>query len=86
MNKEIYHIYTSKRIVLLEINSKLLELGDWKYFDILVFKHQNSKSAIKPGSYKQLQDLLKKYDKVYSFNKVETMLHGAIAYDIILEE
>jgi len=80
------HIYTSKRKVLLDIGSKLEELGDWKHFDILVFNHKTSKSAKKPESYDELQNILSSYDKVYGFYEVETLLHGAVAYDIILEE
>lgn len=83
---ETYHIYTSKRKVLWEINSKLLELGDFKHLDILVFEHKDSKEATKPNSYEELVEILKNVDKVYSFNRVETILHGAIAYDIIIEE
>lgn len=80
-----HHIYTAKRYVLTTINTKLQELGDWKYFDILVFKTRNSKEADKPESFEELVKLLEKYDKVYNFYEVATNLHGAVAYDIILE-
>ena len=80
------HVYTSKRYVLCTINSKLLEMGDWKYFYILVFQHKNSHEAEQPNSYEELVELLKDCDKVYSFDRVETMKHGAIAYDIIINE
>ena len=79
------HIYTSKRYVLCEINSKLLEMGDWKYFDILVFQHKDDHVADRPESYDELVELLKDCDRVYSFHRVETKLHGAIAYDISIE-
>ena len=83
-----HHIYTNKRYVLLEISSKLKYDydNDFKYFDILVFKHKGDKQAEKPTSYKGLEQLLDGVDKVYSFDRVETMLHGAIGYDIIIEE
>ena len=80
------HVYTSKRYVLTTINSKLEEVGDWKYFDILVFKNKTSHEAEQPSSYDELVELLKDCDKVYSFNRVETIQHGAIAYDIIINE
>ena len=85
--KETFHVYTSKRYVLLEISSKLKYdyNNDFKYLDILVFKHKGDHEAFKPNSYEELEDLLKEVDKVYSFNRVETMLHGAIGYDIIIE-
>ena len=81
-----HHIYTAKRYVLWTINSKLQELGDWKYFDILVLQHKNSHEAEQPNSYDELVELLKDVDSVYSFNQVETIQHGAIAYDIIINE
>lgn len=80
------HVYTSKNYVLITINSKLQELGDWKYFDILVFKNKGSNEATKVESYDELTDLLKGYDRVYSFYKVDSNVHGAEVYDIILEE
>ena len=88
---ETYHIYTNKRRVLLEISEKLKYdyNGDFKYFDILVFKHNNPKHnrvGFKPESYEELVELLKDVDKVYSFDRVETSLHGAIGYDIVIEE
>lgn len=84
--KTTHHIYTNKRYVLNTIKSQLQDLGDFKYFDILVFEHKNSKVADRPSSYEELVELLKDCDAVYSFNRVETMLHGAIAYDIVLNE
>lgn len=80
------HVYTSKNYVLRTINSKLQELGDWKYFDILVFKNRKSNEASKVESYDELISLLKDYDKVYSFYKVNSNVHGLEVYDIILEE
>ena len=81
------HVYTSKRHVICEINSKLLEKNsDFKYLDILVFKHKDDHEAEKPNSMNELIELLKDCDSVYSFNRVETILHGAIAYDIIISE
>lgn len=59
---------------------------DWDKLDLLVFKHSNSNEAIKPDSYEELEKLLNDVDSVYSFNRVETMLHGAIGYDVIIEE
>ena len=85
MKKE-YHIYTATRYVLRTISSKLQELGDFKHFDILVFKNKNDGIADKPNTYEELVELLKDYDSVYSFNRVETKLHGAIGYDIIIKE
>ena len=84
---EWHHIYTSKRYVLLEISEKLKYdyNNDFKYFDILVFKNPRCGVANKPNSYQELEELLKDYDKVYDFNRVETKLHGAIGYDIILD-
>lgn len=90
---ETHHIYTSKRKVLLEISNKMKEMGDFKYLDILVIKSKhptnnifgNDGYADKPNSYEELVELLKDVDKVYSFNKVETKLHEAIGYDIIIE-
>lgn len=84
----IHHIYTAKRYVLLEISEKLKYdyNGDFKYFDILVLKDTKSGKAIKPNTYEELEQLLKDVDAVYSFNRVETNLHGAIGYDIILSE
>ena len=79
-------VYTSKSYVLRTISTKLNELGDFKYFDILIFKYKDSKSAYKPESYKQLEEKLKDVDKVYQFNKVESNLHGVVAYDIIINE
>ena len=76
----------NKNYVLRKISEKLNELGDWKYFDVLVFAHQQSLTAEKPESYEELVELLKDYDSVYQFNEVETNLHGAVAYDIILNE
>lgn len=84
--KTTHHIYTAKRYVLWTISSKLRELGDFKYFDILVFKNSKLGVADKPNSYEELQELLNDYDSVYAFNRVETNLHGAIGYDIILNE
>jgi hypothetical protein len=83
-----YHIYTSKRKVLLDISEKLRYdcNNDFKYFDILVFKHKGDHTATKPNSFEELESLLKDTDKVYSFNRVETNLHGAIGYDIVLDE
>lgn len=81
-----HHIYTAKRKVLVDINTKLLELGDWKFFDILIFKHKGDHEAIQPRSYEELVEILKDVDSVYSFNRVETKLHGVIAYDIIIKE
>lgn len=85
---ETYHIYTNKRYVLLEISEKLKYdyNGDFKFFDILVFKHKGDHEAMKPNSYDELEQILKNVDKVYSFDRVETNLHGAIGYDIIIEE
>ena len=85
---KMYHIYTAKRHVLLEISEKLKYdyKGDFKYFDILVFKHKDDHEAMKPNTYEELEHLLKDVDKVYAFNRVETKLHGAIGYDIIIEE
>ncbi len=86
--KTTHHIYTAKRKVLWEIGSKLQELGDFKYLDILVIKKKHGDDYIgkKPNSYKELIELLKDYGSVYDFYEVETILHGAIGYDIILEE
>ena len=86
--KTLHHIYINKRHVLLEISEKLkYDYGnDFKYFDILVFKHKGDHEAFKPNSYEELEDLLKGVDSVYSFDRVETKLHGAIGYDIIIEE
>lgn len=84
--KTTHHIYTNKRYVLNTIKSQLQDLGDFKYFDILVFKNTKSGVADKPNSYEELIELLKDCDAVYSFNRVETNLHGAIAYDIILND
>lgn len=81
---ESYHIYTAKRYVLREIGSKLQDLGDFKYFDILVFKNKGDKVAERPESYEELEELLKDTDRVYSFDRVETLIHGAIGYDIII--
>ena len=81
-----HHVYTAKRYILCKINSRLQELGDWKYFDILVFKNKQSHEAEKPNSYDELVELLKNYDSVYNFYEVESLMHGAVAYDIILEE
>lgn len=83
---ETYHVYTSKRHVLCEINSVLLDKGDFKYLDILIFKKKGDYVAEKPESYDELQELLKDCDSVYSFNRVETKLHGAVGYDIIISE
>lgn len=80
-----HHIYTATRKVLVDINTQLLELGDWKYFDILIFKHKGDHEAIQPRSYEELAKILKDIDSVYSFNRVETNKHGAVAYDIIIE-
>lgn len=84
----IHHIYTSKRYVLLEISERLKYdyNGDFKYFDILVFKDTKSGKAMKPTSYEELEQALKNVDKVYSFNRVETNLHGVIGYDIVINE
>ncbi len=84
--KTTHHVYTAKRYVLLTISNQLQELGDFKYFDILVFDHKGSGIANRPNSYEELEELLKGYDKVYDFSRVETMLHGAIGYDIIINE
>lgn len=84
--KTTHHIYTNKRYVLLTISDQLKELGDFKYFDILVFKNSKSGIADKPESFEELEELLKDCDSVYNFNKVETKLHGAIGYDIIINE
>lgn len=81
-----YHIYTAKRKVLWTIKEKLDELGDFKYFDILVFKNKSSHEAQRPSSYDELLTLLKDCDSVYSFYQVETIKHGAVAYDIIINE
>lgn len=84
----VYHVYTSKRHVLLEISEKLKYdyNGDFKYFDILVFKHKGDNKAMKPNSFEELEEVLENVDKVYSFNRVETKLHGAIGYDIVIDE
>ncbi len=84
----VYHVYTSKRHVLLEISEKLKYdyNGDFKYFDILVFKHKGDNKVMKPTSYEELEKVLENVDKVYSFNRVETKLHGAIGYDIVIDE
>ena len=90
--KTEHHVYTAKRKVLWEINSKLQEMGDFKYLDIQVIKAPILLENVKdiktywPKSYEELIELLKDVDKVYSFNRVETNLHGAIGYDIIIEE
>lgn len=87
-----HHVYTAKRKVLWEINSKMKEMGDFKYLDIQVLKaprHLDKVEDIKsywPKSYEELIELLKDVEAVYSFNQVETNLHGAIGYDIIIEE
>lgn len=92
--KTTHHIYTNKRYVLNTIKSQLQDLGDFKYFDIFVIKSSNPSNNIfemngvinKPNSYEELVELLKDCDAVYSFDRVETNLHGAIAYDIVLNE
>lgn len=92
--KTTHHIYTAKRKVLWEIGSKLQELGDFKYLDILVLKTSNPTRNVfewegqsyKPNSYEELEDLLKDVDKVWSFDRVEADVQGAIGYDIIVEE
>lgn len=92
--EKTYHIYTSKRYVLLTIKQKLEELGDFKYLDILVIKSQKPSNNIfemdgrlyKPKTYDELVELLKNIDKVYSFDRVETNIQGATGYDIIVEE
>lgn len=81
MKESITHVYTAKRKVLLTINQY-----DWNVLDILVFNHIDSFEAEQPKSYEELVELLKDYDKVYSFNKVETIKHGAVAFDIILNK
>ena len=84
---EWHHIYTSKRYVLLEISEKLKYdcNNNFSRLDILVFKNPKNGFAEKPSTYQELEELLKDYDKVYDFNRVETQLHGAIGYDIILD-
>ena len=84
--KETIYIYTDKRYVLRTIKEQLDELGDFKYFDILVFEHAASKHAEKPETYEELVELLKDCDMVLKFDRVETNLHGAIAYDITIKE
>lgn len=76
----------NKRYVLVTIGTKYKELGDWKYFNILVFKSKNSHEAYSPSSYEELVSLLEEYESVYAFNEVESLRHGEIAYDIIIEE
>ena len=64
-----HHIYTSKRYVLWTINSKYQELGDWKYFNILVFKHKKSHEAEMPDSYDELIKFCE--EKGYTFLSAE---------------
>ena len=80
------HIYTNKNYVLRTIGNEYQQLKDWKYFNIMVFENKHSHQAIFIDSYEQLVELLKDYDKVYSFYKVESLRNGEIAYDIILKE
>ncbi len=81
-----HHIYTAKRYVLWTISDEMQRLGDFKFLDILVFKSSKSGVADKPESFEELEELLKDCDKVYNFNKVETKLHGAVGYDIVINE
>ena len=80
------HVYINKNKVLLDINTKQNELGGWKYLDILIFENKKSTTAYAPESFVDLIEKLKDVDKVYSFHEVETNLHGAVAYDIIINE
>lgn len=79
------HVYTNKNYVLRTIKSKLDELGDWKYFNILIIAKLSSHRALSPTSYNELVEMLSDYDKVYSFHEVESLRHGEVAYDIVLE-
>lgn len=79
------HVYTNKNYVLRTINSKLSEKGDFKYLDILVFDNKDSKQAESIESLEQLEEVLKDYDKVYSFYEAESLKHGVTCYDIILK-
>lgn len=79
--KETYHIYTSTRYILRKLVNE-----DWNKLDILIFEHTDSHQAIQPKSYDELFNVLKNVDEVYSFDRVETIKHGAIAYDIIIDK
>lgn len=80
-----YHVCTNKNYVLRSISMRLQAKGDWKYLDVLVFKNREAKEADRPESYEELEELLKDYDKVYEFYEAESLQHGLICYDIILE-
>lgn len=79
------HVMTNKNYVLRSIRMRMQD-KDWSCIDVLIFKHKNSKEADKPTSYEELEELLKDYDRVYSFYEAQSLMHGVTCYDIILEE
>lgn len=79
-------VMINKNLVLRTISSKLKEKGDFKYLDILVFKNKDSKEAESIDNLEQLEEILKDYQKVYSFYEAESAMNGLTCYDIILNE
>ncbi|MBO7732051.1 MAG: hypothetical protein J6S67_05850 [Methanobrevibacter sp.] len=77
-----HHIWTNKNYVLRTLKPI------WDKLDLIVFESHSSEvyRPIKPETFEDLTKLLEGVDKVYAFNEVETNLHGAIAYDLIIKE
>lgn len=76
-----HHVYTNTRKVLTTINSAY----ENDEIDVLVFQHKGDHEAEAPKTKQELAELLKGYDKVYSFYECESNAHWRV-FDIILEK
>lgn len=81
--KTSHHVYINKNYVLRTIREAYVIANG---IDVLVFPSKaKPNEAYFANTYQQLEDLLKDYDRVYSFHEVE-VLGNHRGFDIVIDE